>query len=77
METSLYGIDWDSSMVTDDADDDAERVHIVGTAVPLNEDDFMELCQSIDPLAVSDSNDHGITQYLETVDYVTRKVCNN
>lgn len=68
-DTLLYGIDWDGTMATDD---DAERVHVVNTDVPLIDADFVELCQLIDPL--SESNDHGITQYLDTVSFVRNKI---
>ena len=64
-----YGIDWNAPLGTDE---DADAVELPTTRNPLTVTDYVQLQQVIDPY--SNSDDHGIDQYLLAVDFVEHKV---
>jgi len=61
----LYGIDWDGPLSTDAA---SEQVNVPQVEVPLTDNDFSELCQTISPL--SQSTNYGIDLYMATLQFV-------
>lgn len=67
--TALYRIDWDAPLETDE---EAEAVEVPPTRSPLTPSDYTKLQQLIDP--ASQSDDHGIHQYLAAVRFVESKV---
>lgn len=69
MDISNYGIDWNAPL---SADDDVEAVEVPAVPNPLSLSDFVQLQETIDPSVPSD--DHGVTQYLMTIDFIQSKL---
>lgn len=69
-QATLYGIDWNAPLGTDS--DEVEAVEIPATSNPLISSDFSQLQQLIHP--TSESDNHGIDQYLATIRFVESKV---
>jgi len=71
-EIHAYGTDWNGPVPLDD---DVESVEVVHTVNPLNEEDYQELQESIDPSQFS--LNHGIDLYLATLHFVSQRCyCN-
>ena len=65
----MYGIDWDAPLSTDD---DVDSVGVPATPTPLSSTDYAELCQTIDPIAHSES--YGVDEYIAAVQFVQRRI---
>ena len=61
-------MDWDGPLPVDDPD----RVVVPATNCPLDHDDYLELCESIEVL--DPSNNYGIDLYIDTLDFVRNNV---
>ena len=64
----LYGIDWDGPLSTEE-DMTQEQVNVPLVESPLTDDDFLELSQTISPLAPSVN--YGIDLYLTTLHFIS------
>ncbi len=60
-EARLYGIDWYGPLP---GEDDPDRVVVPAVECPLDHQEYLELCQSVDVLSTSDN--YGINLYLVT-----------
>ena len=69
-DATLYGIDWNAPLGTDD--DQAEAVDVPPIHNQLIASDYSELCALMDPTAYSES--HGLDQYRYTVEFVEDSV---
>ena len=72
-ELQHYGVDWDGPL-PQDALTDTERVEIPDTGCPLDDVQFADLSNSIDPLR--QSTNHGIDIYMETIYCVSQLMLN-
>ena len=57
-------MDWDGPLPLDEPD----RVTVPETDCPLDHQDYLELCESVEVLSPSDN--YGINLYLDTLDFV-------
>ena len=64
-----YGIDWDAPLSTED---DLQAVHMNRINNPLTEDDFIQLCELVNPC--TDDGNHGIFHYLTTLSFTENKL---
>lgn len=60
----MYGLDWDGPLPVDDPD----HVTVPETVCPLDHQDYLELCETVEVLSPSDN--YGINLYLDTLDFV-------
>ena len=68
-EVASFGIDWNGPLPTDE---DVEIVQVVLTRNPLDEIDYTELQQTIDPCQFSPN--YGVDLYLATLNFVSHKI---
>ena len=64
-----YGVDWNGPLPTDD---DAERVVVPDISIKLDDEEYAELQETIDPKAFS--TDYGIDLYLATMNFIDNKL---
>ena len=67
-DAALYGIDWNGPI----SDSEDEEVQVPQTTVPLQEQDFRQLQETV--LPTSNSDYQGVDLFIQTLEFVYHKL---